>query len=101
MVDTKAYLKDTKNLLQALQETVLTGQEEVFLVTSDVTSLYTIIQHDVPLLALSWALSKRDDIPQAQKVFLRNALKFCLCHNYFWFGSNFYTQKNGVAVGAK
>lgn len=29
------------------------------------------------------------------------ALDFCLSHNYFWYDGKFYTQKRGVALGAK
>lgn len=97
----KAYLRDTKNLLQALQEVTLTGRYEVFLVTSDVTSLYTVIQHEDALLALNWALTKRNDLPHTQRIFLQNVLDFCLFHNYFWFGNNFFIQKREVAMGAK
>lgn len=81
---TKAYLKDTKNLLQIISEIDLSGKQDVFLVTTDVSSLYTIIQHDDALLALNWALSQKDDIPFEQKVFLKQALDFCLSHNYFF-----------------
>lgn len=49
---TKAYLKDTKNLLQMISQIDLTDKEEVYLVTADVSSLYSIIQHDDALLAL-------------------------------------------------
>lgn len=71
----------------------------MLLVTADVSSLYSIIQHDDALLALNWALCKRDDLPFNQ-VFLRNALDFCLNHNYFWYNGSFYTQQRGVAMGA-
>ena len=98
---TRAYLKDTKDLLQSLQSVQLSGKNEVYLVTADVTSLYTVIQHDDALLALNWTLSQRDDLPHHQKVFLRDVLDFCLSHNYFWFDNRFYTQKKGVAMGAK
>lgn len=56
VTQTRAYLKDTKNLLQLLQDIDLSGKGEVFLVTADVASLYTIINHDDALLALNWAL---------------------------------------------
>lgn len=65
------------------------------------SSLYTVIQHDNALLALNWALSQREDLPHSQKVFLRDALDFCLSHNYFWFNNKFFSQKRGVAIGAK
>lgn len=75
VVDTKAYLKDTKSLLQELQEITLAGKGEVFLVTSDVTSLYTVIQHEDALLALNWALSRREDLPFGQKVFFKKCTR--------------------------
>lgn len=101
VIRTKAYLRDRKNLLQVLQELKLTEQGDIFLVTSDVSSLYTIIQHFDALLALNWALSQRDDFTQCQKIFLRDALAFCLSHNYFWFNNHFFPQKKGVAMGVK
>ena len=101
VVNTKAYLKDTKSLLQYLQCIDLTGKEEVYLVTADVSSLYTIIQHEDALLALNWALCKREDLPFNQKMFIRNALDFCLNHNFFWFNGTYYSQCRGVAMGAK
>lgn len=63
---TKAYLKDTKNLLQLISQIDLSGKQEVYLVTADVSSLYTIIQHDDAMLALNWALSQKDEIPKGQ-----------------------------------
>lgn len=53
VLNTKAYLKDTKSFLQLIGEINLAGQTEVYLVTADVLSLYTIIQHDDALLALN------------------------------------------------
>lgn len=101
VIRTRAYLHDTKNLLQLLQEIDLTEREEVYLVTADVASLYTIIQHDDALLALNWPLSQREDLSHNQKAFLQNALDFYLGHNYFWYNGDFYSQKRSVAMGAK
>lgn len=56
---------------------------QLFLVTDDVSSLYTIIQHEDSLLALNWAFSKRDDLPHIHKKFLGKILDYCLTHNYF------------------
>lgn len=97
---TKAYLKDTTSFLQLLKEVKVPKDTEMFLVTADVSSSYTIIQHDDVLLALNWAFSKRDDIPYIQKKFLRLVLDYCLTHNYFWYAGNIYSQ-TGVAMGAK
>ncbi|PIO25998.1 hypothetical protein AB205_0190500, partial [Aquarana catesbeiana] len=98
---TRAYLKDTTDLLRSLQEVKFDPTSEVYLVTADVASLYTIIQHKDAALALNWALSKRDDIPHVQKVFVGHALDFCMTHNYFWYDGHFFSQKVGGAMGAK
>lgn len=86
---------------QLLKGIDLARKGEMFLVTADVASLYTIIQHDDALFALNWALCQRDDIPHDQKVFLRNFLNFCLGYNYYWYNGSFYSQKRGVAMEAK
>ena len=99
--DTKAFLKDTADLLMSLEQVKINPDSSIFLVTADVASLYTIIQHEDAALALNWALSKRDDIPHIQKKFLGQALDFCMSHNYFWFNGFFFSQQVGVAMGAK
>lgn len=80
---------------------VFLNNAEIFLVTADVSSLYTIIQHDDALLILNWAFCKRDDLPFIQKKFLRMVSDFCLTHNYFWYAGKFDNQRRGVAMGAK
>lgn len=50
---TRAYLKDTTDLLRSLQEVKFDPTSEVYLVTADVASLYTIIQHEDAALALN------------------------------------------------
>lgn len=101
VVNTRAYLKDTRSFLELISEVNLAGKPEVYLVTADVSSLYTIIPHDDALLSLNWALSQQEYIPHEQKVFLGQGLDFCLSHNYFWYSQGFYSQKRGVAMGAK
>lgn len=99
---TQSYLKDTKDFLNCLQSINLEGGgQQVLLLTADVSSLYSIIQHEDVLLALNWALIQRDDLPHNQKVFIGHALDFCLSHNYFWYANRFYAQQRGVAMGAK
>lgn len=54
------------------------------------------------MLALNWALSRREDIPHAQKCFLGQSLdSYCMSHNYVWFNGHFFLQQVGVAMGAK
>lgn len=94
-------MKDTEDLLLLLSGVQLNSEKPTFLVTADVSSLYTIIQHNDALLALNWALSKREDIPHSQKGFLGKVLDFCISHNYFWFQGQFYSQQVGVVERAK
>lgn len=53
VVHAKAYLKDTTNFLQLLKGVVFSVNAESYLVSADVSSLYTIIQHDNALVALN------------------------------------------------
>lgn len=101
VITTKAYLKDTTDFLQKLKAVTFLTDSTLFLVTADVSSLYTNIHHEDAILALNWALSKREELPHMQKKFLKMVLEFCLTHNYFWYGGHFYNQKTGVAMGAK
>lgn len=101
VTDTKAYLKDTTSFIRKIRNVSFSENAEIYLITADVASLYTIIQHDDALLSLNWAFSKREDIPFIQKKILRMILDYCLTHNYFWYLGNFYNQKTGVAMGAK
>lgn len=64
---TRAHLRDTTDLLQRLGNVHLNPMAEIYLVTADVSSLYTIIQHEDASLSLNWALSRREDIPDVQK----------------------------------
>lgn len=98
---TRAYLKDTSELLQLLDDVQLSTASETYLVTAYVCSLYTIIQHEDAALALNWALSRRDDIPHSQKQFLGYALDYFRSHNYFWWNGQFFSQQVGVAMVAK
>lgn len=99
VIGTKAYLRDTKNILQLLDEVRFTENDEILLVTADVSSLYKVLQHDDTILALNWALSQREDLPYHQKILLHDALDFCLSHNYFWFNNNFFFPKERCSYG--
>lgn len=55
---TRSYLRDTKNFLTCLQTVNLVGKPHVILVTADVASLDSVIQHDDVLLGLNWALKE-------------------------------------------
>lgn len=97
----RAYLKDTADLLRLLDEVKLNPASMTYLVTMDICSLYTIIQHEDALLTLNWAFSRCEDIPYMHKCFLGKVLDLCMAHNYFWFHDQFFSQQVGVTMGAK
>lgn len=78
---TQAYLKDTKHTLQLLREHI--KENDVIMVTGDVSSLYTNIDHDGALEAVEWALDKEEGIDKGLCGFILKCLDFCLHHNFF------------------
>lgn len=96
---TKAYLKDTKHTLQLLDE--CSAQEDIIMVTGDVSSLYTNIDHEGALKAVEWALRKESLANDGFIAFILRCLDFYLRHNFFWYDNTFYLQTKGVAMGAK
>lgn len=98
--ETKAYLKDTKHLIQILEEITL-DEEPNYLVTADVTSLYTNISHQDALSAARWALRKYSNLKCKQRKYLLESLEYSLSHNYYWYDHNYYRQIQGVAMRAK
>uniref|UniRef100_A0A8C5PLW3 Helix-turn-helix domain-containing protein n=1 Tax=Leptobrachium leishanense TaxID=445787 RepID=A0A8C5PLW3_9ANUR len=94
-----SYIKDSGHLMEILQD--LEWKETYILVSMDVTSLYTVIQHEKGLLAIDKRIEEDHTIESEQRVFLGEAIRFCLTHNYFGFQDKFYLQKTGTAMGAK
>lgn len=75
--------------------------EDVFLVTADVTSLYTIIPHELGYQVARFFLNKELSINSSTLEFVMKLLNFAMEHNYFFYGGQFYLQVIGVAMGAK
>ena len=94
----EAYLRDTKQVIQILD--TLTCTQDTILVTADVGSLYTIIDHEAAIASIVWAL-KDTDLNSQHVQFILDGLNFCLLKNYFWYNKNFYLQQRGVAMGAR
>lgn len=69
-------------------------------VSLDVMSLYTLIPHDVGLMAVEHFLSADPLINPRQAHFILEATQFCLKHNYFEFEDSYYLQTQGTAMGA-
>lgn len=69
--------------------------------TADVSSLYTIINHEDAIAATKWAMDKYSILISKQKLFILRCLAYGLQHNYFWHNHDYYRQLNGVGMGAK
>lgn len=95
---TKAYLSDTKHILQILHTLPCTSSS--ILITADVGSLYTIIDHSEALISVQWALATTE-LSADHVSFLLESLEFCLLNNYFWFSGDYFLQIRGVAMGAR
>lgn len=98
---TPAYLRDTKHLIQELNNIEIRPDQKYLLATADVSSLYTSIGHQEAIQASRWAMDRYSNIISKQKRFILRCLAFGLQHNYFWYNSEFYRQLNGIAMGAK
>ncbi|XP_040183666.1 uncharacterized protein LOC120916795 [Rana temporaria] len=98
--NTRAYLKDTKHILQLL-DSVPVAEGTTLLATADVTSLYTIVGHHDACHAIKWLLRKYSNMMCKQRKYLTKCLEFCLKFNYFWHNQIYYKQAIGIAMGAK
>lgn len=75
--DTIAYLRDTKHMLQYLED-ILKEDGSFWLATADVSLLYTIILHHQVCEAMKWGLRKHSKLPCTQRKYLVKCLDFCL-----------------------
>lgn len=69
-----------------------------FILTMDVTALYSNISHELGIKCIDHTVSQDPEIPEAQKFFLLNSFNFILENNYFIYGEEIYRQKKGTAM---
>lgn len=55
---TPAYLRDRKHLIQILNNTIIKPDQNYLIATADISSLYTIIDHEEAIKASRWAMDK-------------------------------------------
>ena len=96
---TKSYIKETNHFLQKLNDLGVIPPES-FLVTIDVTSLYTNIPHREGILACKDALEKRQTKEPKTWILLR-LLHFILAKTCFKFNDKYYKQISGTTMGTK
>ena len=92
-----SYIKDSTDALLKLQSINFTPS---YVLTMDVTALYTNIPHHDGLLALQVFLNRRSESDPPTHTLLRLA-ELVLTMNTFEFDGTFYRQTSGVAMGTK
>lgn len=94
-----SFIKDTKHVINLLSN--ISPKEGLWMVTADVSSLYTIIPHHLGFQAVELFLIRDSGLPPAQINFIMELLYYAASHNYFWLENQFYRQDRGVAMRAK
>lgn len=92
----KAYLQDTKHLLQFLGD--LECRKNCILVTADIKLFFTSTDHKEAVEPLKWVLEKFLESPWKHKRYLIKCLDFGLKHNYFRYGNWYYQQITGIGL---
>ena len=93
-----SYVKDTSDFIRKIQN-VKNISKESFLVTLDVSSLYTNIPHDEGIKTCSETLRAFKTPAEIQS--LSKLLELVLTKNNFQFGDDNYLQVLGTAMGTK
>lgn len=92
----ESYVKNTYDFLDKIKQVKLT--RNAILVSLDVESLYTNIQHDFGIDAVSDAFSRN---PKPIHPFIIKLLRLSLEGNDFTFNSKHFLQISGTAMGKK
>lgn len=98
---TASFIKDTTHFLNKLDQL---GQlpSNAFLVTLDVSSLYTNIPHNEGIDACRHFLNTRDHSSSTIRTeTLCDLIRMILTMNIFEFNNNYYIQKHGTAMGTR
>ena len=93
----KSYLKDTSHFLEIIKDVTLPPNAK--LVTFDVSSLYTNIQHKDGTAAIYEFMKSYTD--ERTAMMLKEMTTTILENNLFEFNSTLYTQVSGTAMGSK
>lgn len=94
-----SYIKDTGHFLREVSNLVVPPGS--FLVTMDVTSLYTNIPHTDGILAAISSYGDSNFCLDVSPSTLETLLRLVLEYNHFEFDSEHYLQINGTAMGTK
>ena len=95
-----SYLRDTMDFLNKLPSEV---SEDSILVTYDVSSLYSVIPHELGIEAVKYWYDKfKSSLPRHfSKEMITEGLEIILRNNTFMFLGEMYLQEKGTAMGTK
>ena len=95
-----SFLKDSYDFLKSLPDKINPAD---ILVTSDITSLYTNIPHQLGLQAVDFWITKHPDLLpyRIPKSFILQAIDLILTNNFFQFNNKIFLQTSGTAMGTK
>ena len=95
-----SYVRDDLDFLNHLPETI---EENEILISLDICSLYSNIDHDLGKTAIKyWLDTHPDDIHERFTAkFILESIDIILKNNTFQFGNRHFIQRNGTAMGTK
>ena len=99
VAQTKSYIKDTSDFLEKISNIKL--EENDWLFTMDVTSLYTNIPHEEGIDCIRDLLNSKGQNCLPKNHNLIKMLELVLKLNNFTFNSKHYLQINGTAMGIR
>lgn len=93
-------IKDTKSLVNTLEKLSIPSAGELWLVTGDVSSMYTNIPtNEKTYKIISYIVDEYLDLLPQDSLILERTLAFIMNNNYFKFNDKYYRQVNGIAMG--
>ncbi len=99
---TTSYIRDDIDFLTKIERELPNG-DQCQLVSFDVESLYTTIDHDLGIEAVKYWVEKKGDMLPGRFTcaFICDAINIILKNNVFFFNDQYYEQINGTAMGTK
>lgn len=94
-----SHLKDSDDLIRHLKQVQM--QDNLCLLTLDVTALYSNIDHNLGINCVEHYLESDPEITEKQKVFITTGLRLILENNFFKYDGKIYHQTKGTAMGTR
>jgi hypothetical protein len=94
----ETVLKDTKQLVQELEQRTFECDEETVLISADITSLFTVIPIDKGIAMVAKFL-REQKVSEERVLIIVRLLRLVLKNNYFVFNLELFVQILGTAMG--